>query len=69
MEIIVRRFHKVGLIPLLRLARTNGFCAKKPVAPRLPGVVNPKFMQEVMGRKCRSFDSAEVRSAQDDGLF
>jgi hypothetical protein len=49
MEIIVRQFHKVGLIPLLRLAQTNGFCAKKPVAPRLPGVVNPKFMQEVIG--------------------
>jgi hypothetical protein len=69
MEINVQRFRKVGLIPLRRVARTNGFCAKEPVAPRLPGGVNPKFMGEVTGRECRSFDSAKARSAQDDRLF
>jgi hypothetical protein len=31
--------------------------------------VNPKFIVDFMRRKCRSFDSAEERFAQDDRLF
>jgi len=48
--------------------RREGWGAHRTRTVKMPKV-NPKFIVEFMRRKCRSFDSAEERFAQDDRLF